>query len=226
MIVYIQCARAIITLVTFDLSCAIKMASTEKSKRRWGKTRNREKITVVDQMEIEVTLQKFAEEVKSFKERHEEALTSKQDRELDLLQPELMSDFSLVEELNKIKVPIPVYAGGRPSRERLLYLFRQHVIPRPQRQGRRLVRRRDRKLKRVGGQCESSASANIEVAGPVAMEVDAINDFWALDSDGSWVLPSSEKTVLMHIQWNLSITALRIKDTSIIRTPSTVPNVK
>lgn len=166
------------------------MASTEKSKRRWGKTRNREKITVVDQMEIEVTLQKFAEEVKSFKERHEEALTSKQDCELDLLQPELMSDFSLVEALKKIKVPIPVYADGRPSRERLLYLFRQHVIPRPQRQSRRPARRRDRKLRRVGGQ---SASSNTEEAGPVAMEVDGTNDFWALDSDGSWVLPLQRK---------------------------------
>ena len=169
------------------------MTSAEKAKRRWGKTRNRDKITIVDRMEIEETLQKFAEEVKSFKERHEVASTPKQNHELDLQQPELMSDFALVEALKKIKVPIPVYADGRPSRERLLYLYRQHVMPRPQRQGgRRPGRRRERKLKRVGGQAETPASSKSEEVGPVAMEVDGTpesDNFWALDSDGSWVVP-------------------------------------
>lgn len=173
-----------------------KMASAEKVKRRWGKTRNRDKITIVDRMEIEDTLQKFAEEVKSFKERHEAASTPKQNHEVDLQQPELMSDFALVEALKKIKVPIPVYADGRPSRERLLYLFRQHVIPRPQRQSRRPGRRRERKLRRIGGQTETSASSKAKEAEPVAMEVDGTaesDDFWALNSDGSWVVPLERK---------------------------------
>ena len=172
------------------------MASIEKAKRRWGKTRNREKITIVDKMEIEETLQKFAEEVKLSEKRHEVAPTPKQNHELDLQQPELMSDFALVEALKKIKVPIPVYVDGRPSRERLIYLFRQHVIPRPQRQGRRPLRRRYRKLKRSGGQTETPASCKIEEAGPVAMEVDGTaesDDYWALNSDGSWVLPLERK---------------------------------
>ena len=147
-------------------------------------------------MEIEDTLQKFAEEVKSFKERHEAASTSKQNHEVDLQQPELMSDFALVEALKKIKVPIPVYADGRPSRERLLYLFRQHVIPRPQRQSRRSGRRRDRKLRRVGGQTETSPSSKAKEVEPVAMEVDGTaesDDFWSLNSDGTWVIPLERK---------------------------------
>ena len=183
--------------LTFDLFVP-KMASAEntKVKRRWGKTRNRDKITIVDRMEIEDTLQKFAEEVKSFKERHEATSTHKQNHELDLQQPELMSDFALVEALKKIKVPIPVYADGRPSRERLLYLFRQHVIPRPQRQSRRPGRRRERKVKRIGGQADPSTSSKAKEAEPVAMEVDGTSesgDFWALDSDGSWVVPLERK---------------------------------
>lgn len=181
--------------MTFDLFVR-KMASAEKAKRRWGKTRHRDKITIVDRMEIEDTLQKFAEEVKSFKERDEVASTPKQNHELDLQQPELMSNFTLVEALKKIKVPIPVYADGRPSRERLLYLYRQHVMPRPQRQGRRPGRRRERKLKRIGGQAEILPSFKAEEVGPVAMEVDDTtesDDFWALNSDGSWVLPLKRK---------------------------------
>ena len=188
-------AHAQETVMTFDLLCE-KMASSEKAKRRWGKTRNRDKITIVDRMEIEDTLQKFAEEVKSFKERHEAASTPKQNHGVDLQQPELMSDFALIEALTKIKVPIPVYADGRPSRERLLYLFRQHVIPRPQRQSRRHGKRRERKLRRTGGQIETSASSKAQEAESVAMEVDGTaesDDFWALNSDGSWVVPLERK---------------------------------
>lgn len=174
-------------------------AATEKTKRRWGKSRHREKITIVDRMEIEDTLQKFAEEEKSFKDRHEVASTPTND-EPDLQQPELMSDFALVEALRKIKVPVPVYADGTPSRERLIYLFRQHVTPRPQRmrQGRRPFRRRDRKLKRL-----QAASVKSNEAEHVAMEVDGaaeLENFWAVKSDGSWVLPLQRKRYyLSHV---------------------------
>lgn len=146
-------------------------------------------------MEIEDSLQKFAEEVKSFKDRHEVAATPHNNHQLDLQQPELMSDFSLVEALRKIKVPIPVYADGSPSRERLLYLFRQHVMPRPQRtkHGRRQLRRR--MLKRAGGGEESSSqSCNVEEAELLDdMEVDATDDHWALGEDGSWLFPMQRK---------------------------------
>ena len=170
---------------------------SEKTKRRWGKSRHREKITIVDRMEIEDTLQKFAEEVKSFKDRHEVARTPP-NNEPDLQQPELMSNFALIEALRKIKVPIPVYADGKPSRERLIYLFRQHVTPRPQRTrpGRRPLRRRDRKLKRVGGQTDAALPGKSEEMEQDAMEVEGATeseDFWAVKGDGSWVLPLQRK---------------------------------
>jgi len=65
---------------------------------------------------------------------------------LDLQQPELMSNERLVEALAKIKVPIPVYSDGSPSRERLLYLYRTYILPQPQRvrhQWRRKARHRE-----------------------------------------------------------------------------------
>lgn len=177
--------------MNFELLCQ-NMAAKEKAKRRWGKSRHREKITIVDRMEIEDTLQKFAEEVKSFKERRDAVPTPK-NHELDLQHPELMSDFTLVEALKKIKVPIPVYSDGTPSRERLIYLFRQHVTPRPQRQTQH-QRRRDRKLKRFGNQAETSTSYKMNEVEHDAMEVDATTeDHWALNSDGSWALPLQRK---------------------------------
>ena len=169
-----------------------------KAKRRWGKSRHREKITIVDRMEIEETLQKFASEVK---ERHSVAPSPDQEKEetVDLQQPELMTDFALVEALKKIKVPIPVYSDGTPSRERLLYLFRQHVLPRPQRarRGRRLSgRRRERIGRRVDGQAEAMASCKLDDPQRESMEVDEAegsNDHWALRSDGTWKLPLQRK---------------------------------
>ena len=63
-------------------------------------------------------------------------LASPDDSEgVDLQQPELLSSEALVRVLAERKVPIPVYPDGKPSRERLVYLFRRHVTPRPQRRG-------------------------------------------------------------------------------------------
>lgn len=167
-------------------------AETMRTKRRWGKSRNREKITIVDRMEIEDTLLKIAAEDK---ERRNVA-PSPEKQDLDLQQPELMTDFALVEALKKIRVPIPVYSDGTPSRERLIYLFRQHVVPRPQRtsRGRRLSRGKERRFrKKVDGQTEALASCRLEDSQHDSMEVEECDDHWAVRSDGSWVLPLQRK---------------------------------
>ena len=51
-------------------------------------------------------------------------------------------------------------------------------------------------MKRIGGQVDPSVSSKAKEAEPVAMEVDGTSesgDFWALDSDGSWVVPLERK---------------------------------
>ena len=53
--------------------------------------------------------------------------------QIDLQHPDLMNNDSLVKYLRDIKVPIPMYPDGTPSRERLIYLFKKHVTPQPQR---------------------------------------------------------------------------------------------
>ena len=95
-----------------------------KKRRSWGKPRHREKIASVDNMEVdEVVGQSTVVE-------HDV-----RDIDIDLQHPEMMKTERLVEILTRMKVPIPVYPDKRPSRERLVYLFRKHVTPRPQRQG-------------------------------------------------------------------------------------------
>ena len=114
--------------------------SVELKKRRWGKARPRVNVTVINKADLEDTLQKLEEEVKERKSRP--IVTSQQSSEnlkstlftgIDLQQPQLMSNERLIEALRKIKVPIPVYLDGSPSRERLLYLYRTYVLPQPQR---------------------------------------------------------------------------------------------
>lgn len=97
------------------------MASGSDAKRRcWGRTtQQKEKIKIIENMELEVI-----DEVVS------EAGT------VDLQQPELMSTENLTRILTERKVPIPVYGNGTASRERLLFLFRKHIVPRPQRKNR------------------------------------------------------------------------------------------
>lgn len=133
----------------------MSVAELKVKKRSWGKTRRREKVVVINREEIEETLQNFAKECRESKSKIQ--LTSQQNHEksgcvvpvgMDLQQPELMSNERLIEALKRIKVPIPVYADGSPSRERLLYLYKTNVLPRPQRNkqqwGRRGRRRRGR----------------------------------------------------------------------------------
>lgn len=54
----------------------------------------------------------------------------------------MISNDDLIKSLVQIKVPIPRYDNGEPSRERLIHLFKQHVIPRPQRDRHGTARKR------------------------------------------------------------------------------------
>ena len=88
---------------------------------------------MVDKDKIEATLQSLAEEAKKASLVAPRSDTSQNVAGFDLKLPELMNNDELVGALKRIKVPIPVYADGRPSRERLLYLYKTNVMPRPQR---------------------------------------------------------------------------------------------
>lgn len=107
------------------------MVSTPR-RRAWGRPKHRDAITLVDEMEIDLA-EKESRELKR----------NSSNAEPDLQHPEIMSNDELIAILGKMKVPIPVYPNGDPSRERLLYLFRRHVTPRPQRT-RRMERSRRR----------------------------------------------------------------------------------
>ena len=141
----------------------------KKEKRSWGRTKHKE-VTVINQEKIEETLQSLAEEVKQRELASSVSYTSSASgapgpagagEGVDLQYPELMSDDALAAVLKRIKVPIPVYPDGRPSRERLLYLFKTNVLPRPQ--------RNQRKRKR---QLRDSAMVSRGDDGGTAMEVD------------------------------------------------------
>lgn len=122
--------------VHFDLSTKMSASTAtgtaQKEKRSWGRTKHRE-VTVVNQEKIEETLHSLAEEAA----KKAEFIPDEASRNTDLQFPELMSDDALIAALKAIKVPIPVYSDGRPSRERLLYLYKTNVLPRPQRNQKR-----------------------------------------------------------------------------------------
>lgn len=143
------------------------MAKQEK-RRSWGKARSKEKIHIVDQMEVDV-LVKEASPVDKLTDGTCMATTS-----VDFQHPELMGSESLVAILSGMRVPIPVYEDGKPSRERLIYLFKKHVTPRPQRKTywRQLGRRRKR---RRGEDTPMEVDDTCSGAGD-----------WALNSDGGW----------------------------------------
>lgn len=105
------------------------MTDRRPKKRAWGKTKNRGKGPPETEA-VESDVEMVGEPVKRIKLSNEEKNTQ---HSIDLQHPELMSDSVLVEALSSIKVPIPIYSDGRPSRERLIYLFKEHVTPRPQR---------------------------------------------------------------------------------------------
>ena len=132
-----------------------------RKKRSWGKTRRRE-VTIINREEMEETLQTLAEEVRQSK------VNSGMDGEntgIHLQYPELMSNETLIKALRQLKVPIPVYPDGHPSRERLLYLYKANVLPRPQ-------RNRWRRRKRL-------------LSNDSKMEVAHSDDDWTVGNDGS-----------------------------------------
>ena len=147
-------------------------AETEKREKRrsWGKSRHREKIAIIDRMEVEEPL----------KQVHLPHTAAKSD-EIDLQHPEFIRDEQLIEALSRLKVPIPVHSGGEPSREQLIDLFRRHVTPKPQREqskGREWHRRRRK------------GEAVMEVDVPLLSHQD---DIWSSDSGSSWSDPLVRK---------------------------------
>lgn len=104
------------------------MVMEKTKKRAWGKTRHRGR-KPPSESEDDSTLVPLSEPIKKVK-TFEEPDTLIQ---IDLQHPELMSNDFLVKALGNIKVPIPIYPDGTPSRERLIYLFKKHVTPQPQR---------------------------------------------------------------------------------------------
>lgn len=160
---------------------------SEKVKRSWGKGRQREEVTIINREKIEETLQTLVEEAKKCKtasNSSNKATTGTRTDEMDLQYPELMSDESLVTALKRIKVPIPVYPNGRPSRERLLHLYRTNILPRPQ--------RNRRKRRRVSGVSQEDDQ------GGSAMEVE-------VEYHSEWDANSSESsnTQLQRKRWGV-----------------------
>ena len=154
------------------------MASNEVEKavkrRSWGKARSREKIAVIDQMEVDVLMKVSSRSA-------DKRATCVDTSDIDLQHPELMASDTLTAILSQRRVPIPVYEDGNPSRERLIYLFKKHVTPQPQRDSywRRTGRRGWRKRRRTE---------------ETPMEVD---DTGA----GDWVLNSDEDTPVQRKRW-------------------------
>ena len=113
----------------------LNMASQTKhsKKREWGKPRMKEKIVIVENMDLE--LQDVS---KSILRSNLELESACEDRgthqQLDALQhPEMLATQELVNMLTARKVPLPVCEDGSQSRETLINLFWKHVLPRPQR---------------------------------------------------------------------------------------------
>ncbi len=105
----------------------------------------REKINIVENVELEISDKVNAGDSKT-KLAHISAETS-----VDLQHPEFLSTAKLVNLLKERKVPIPVYEDGSTSRDRLLFLFKQHVVPRPQRNSRKKRHYKDEIYHQNGG---------------------------------------------------------------------------
>ncbi len=106
------------------------MATERPRKRVWGKTKNRGK-GPPELETVECDMELVGNPIKRIKLSNDGKGSSQ--HSVDLQHPELMSDSVLVKALSDIKVPIPIYSDGTPSRERLIHLFKKHVTPRPQR---------------------------------------------------------------------------------------------
>lgn len=149
------------------------MSAPKLKKRSWGRSKLKETcVTIVDQTTIEQTLQTLAEQSKKPPTVAREEKTT--NTTFDLKYPELMSNDDLMAALKLVKVPIPVYADGRPSRERLLHLYKTNVMPRPQRN-----RWRNRK-RRVPEEAASSLQVGEDV-----MEVGQEEGGWSLNGGSS-----------------------------------------
>ena len=105
-------------------------------KRSWGKSREREKVSIVDQMEIE-QLTKTPEAGTSETEACSSGTAS-------LQHPHLMSDAQLENILRVMKVPLPSSTNEESRRDQLVGLYKKHVMPRPQRTGVQGKKRRKR----------------------------------------------------------------------------------
>ncbi len=140
------------------------------TKRRWGKCRPREQVTVITKEDLNDTLSKCAQEAKEAQERKAKTTVTSQSgsndvklsfNAIDLQQPQLMSNDRLIQALKKINVPIPIYPDGSPSRERLLYLYRTFVLPQPQRN----KQPKGRKRKFGGKRRKGSENTMLETGG-------------------------------------------------------------
>ena len=172
-------------------------------KRSWGKTTRRsEKIIVISREKIEEILN-FDDECRENKlvsQRKHEKNETVFPEAMDLQQPELMTNERLIEALKRIKVPIPVYSDGKPSRERLLYLYKTNVLPQPQRNKqhwRRRRRRRNELEEDVGGVEEWLCGQH-----GVKVVVNEGRDDWSTNSVGG-------STALLKKKWYLLLVVAR-----------------
>ena len=100
-------------------------------KRSWGRSMQREKINIVENMELEIP-----DKPMTAGDSKAELAPISNETSVDLQHPEFLSTAKLVNLLTEHKVPIPVYEDGSTSRDRLLFLFKKHIVPRPQRKNR------------------------------------------------------------------------------------------
>ena len=112
------------------------MASKAVKKRAWGKSKEQDKVTIIENMELELPDKPKLDDSRTVIDEDRKEVT-------DLQHPEMLSNERLVKVLSEMKVPIPVYQNGSPSRDRLIYLFRKYVMPRPQRKRRPKIRHKE-----------------------------------------------------------------------------------
>ena len=106
-------------------------------KRSWGKSREREKVVIVDQMEIEALTK---QPVATTNEKNSIPVGSS-----SLLHPNLLSDHQLESILREMKVPLLAPSKEESRRDQLLCLFKRHVVPKPQRAACSSERKRKRR---------------------------------------------------------------------------------
>lgn len=102
-------------------------------KRCWGKS-NREKINIIENMELEILDEVDCSSTSDLSaQANHMTISDNNDANIDLQHPELLTNAQMVDLFTERRVPVPVYEDGSYSRERLLFLFRKHILPKPQR---------------------------------------------------------------------------------------------